>query len=534
MEFVNPSSFSSQCGLSTLAADRTKLIHVDSPGVTYTDEDIVAKYQYSHNVTSIVDNVLHVKPSAINLTFKTKRGVSKTGVMFVGWAGNNGSTTTAGLLAHKHNVHWETKTGMRKPDFFGSLTQSSTIRIGATDAALGPQVDYHVPFFSVVPMVDPTQLVVGGWDINGANMADAMRRACVLDVSLQQKLAPYMADLRPLPSMYYPDFIAANQEERADNVLKGTRKEHLAKIRQDIKDFKAKHKLDQVIVLWTANTERFTDIRPGLNMTADEVLHSIDIDDEEISPSQIFAVASILEGTPYINGSPQNTFVPGIEDLAERHRVYIGGDDFKSGQTKLKSVLVDFLISAGIKVESIASYNHLGNNDGKNLQAPMTFRSKEISKSNVVDDMVSANKILYEEGEHPDHVVVIKYIPHVGDSKRAMDEYTSSIFLGGTNTLVIHNTCEDSLLAAPLMIDLVLLTELMTRITYQVEGSTEWQSFRSVLSILSYMLKAPMVPRGTPVINALMKQQRAITNLLCALVGLPVDGDMMLEHRLRL
>ena len=104
----------------------------------------------------------------------------------------------------------------------------------------------------------------------------------------------------------------------------------------------------------------------------------------------------------------------------------------------------------------------------------------------------------------------------------------------GTNTLVIHNTCEDSLLAAPLMIDLVLLTELMTRITYQVEGSTEWQSFRSVLSILSYMLKAPMVPRGTPVINALMKQQRAITNLLCALVGLPVDGDMMLEHRLRL
>ena len=123
-------------------------------------------------------------------------------------------------------------------------------------------------------------------------------------------------------------------------------------------------------MLWTANTERFTDIRPGLNMTADEVLHSIDIDDEEISPSQIFAVASILEGTPYINGSPQNTFVPGIEDLAERHRVYIGGDDFKSGQTKLKSVLVDFLISAGIKVESIASYNHLGNNDGKNLQVP--------------------------------------------------------------------------------------------------------------------------------------------------------------------
>jgi myo-inositol-1-phosphate synthase len=155
---------------------------------------------------------------------------------------------------------------------------------------------------------------------------------------------------------------------------------------------------------------------------------------------QVFAVACILEGVNFINGSPQNTFVPGCLELAEEKQVYIGGDDFKSGQTKMKSVLVDFLIGSGIKVKSIVSYNHLGNNDGKNLSQPDMFRSKEISKSNVVDDMVAANRLLYEEDEHPDHCVVIKYVPHVGDSKRAMDEYCSEIFMGGTNTIIMHNT----------------------------------------------------------------------------------------------
>lgn len=175
----------------------------------------------------------------------------------------------------------------------------------------------------------------------------------------------------------------------------------------------------------------------------DEILASIKNNDPEVSPSNIFAVASILEGCPYINGSPQNTMVPGIIELATNHKVFIGGDDFKSGQTKMKSVLVDFLVSAGIKPMSIVSYNHLGNNDGKNLNAPKQFRSKEISKSNVVDDMVASNEILYAPGEHPDHCVVIKYVPFVKDSKRAMDEYSSSIFMNGLSTIVMHNTCED-------------------------------------------------------------------------------------------
>ena len=203
-------------------------------------------------------------------------------------------------------------------------------------------------------------------------------------------------------------------------------------------------------------------------------------------------MACTLESTPFINGSPQNTFVPGAIELAEKHGSFIGGDDFKSGQTKMKSALVDFLINAGIKLTSIASYNHLGNNDGKNLSSQKQFRSKEISKSNVVDDMVAANTVLYKNGEHPDHTVVIKYMPAVGDNKRALDEYYAEIFMGGHQTISLFNVCEDSLLASPLIIDLVILAEMMTRISWKVDDgsdSKDYKGFHSVLSILSYMLK---------------------------------------------
>ena len=195
------------------------------------------------------------------------------------------------------------------------------------------------------------------------------------------------------------------------------------------------------------------------------------------------------------------------------------------------SLLLSLSLSSGIKPVSIASYNHLGNNDGKNLNAPQTFRSKEISKSNVVDDMVASNRLLYGEGEHPDHIVVIKYVPYVGDSKRAMDEYTSEIFMGGKNTIAMHNTCEDSLLATPLILDLVILAEMCERIQIKKEGSEEWESFHSVLSLLSYLIKAPLVPRGTPVVNALFAQKQCITNIFRACLGLPAENNMMLEHK---
>ncbi|XP_013399714.1 inositol-3-phosphate synthase 1-A [Lingula anatina] len=502
-------------------------IQVESPNVRYTDDFIESQYDYETTEVRKENGKLVATPKKTRYTFRVERKVPRVGMMLVGWGGNNGSTVTAATLANKLGLSWRTKDGTRHANYYGSITQASTICLGS-----GPDGDIYVPFHDLLPMVRPDDLVIDGWDISSENLADSMERAKVLDYDLQVQLKPHMERLRPRPSLYYPDFIAANQADRADNVLPGYDKaEHLEKIRRDIRDFKVTSNLDKVIVLWTANTERFCDVCPGLNDTGDNLIKSIERGAAEISPSTIFAVASILEGCCYINGSPQNTFVPGVIDLAERERVYIAGDDFKSGQTKLKSVLVDFLVSAGIKPTSIVSYNHLGNNDGRNLSAPLQFRSKEISKSNVVDDMVASNGILYGPEEKPDHCVVIKYVPYVGDSKRAMDEYTSEIMMGGHNTIAIHNTCEDSLLASPIILDLVILAEMCQRIQFRVREEQEFQNFNAVLSILSYLCKAPLVPRGTPLVNALFRQRACIENIFRACIGLPPQNHMMLEHK---
>ncbi|KAJ2747759.1 Myo-inositol-1-phosphate synthase [Coemansia sp. BCRC 34301] len=507
---------------------------VDSPYVRYANGAIESDYLYDTTIVSRDSETgqLKAKPTKVHYQFQTKTSVGRVGLMLVGWGGNNGSTVTAAILANKQGISWETRKGTQEPNYFGSVMMASTVKLGVDENLR----DVYVPFNEVVPMAHPNDVVIGGWDINSMNIGDAMHRAQVLPVDLQRRVYDDLKTLKPLPSVYYPDFIAANQEERANNVLGGTKQEHLDKLRKDIRDFKQTNSLDRVIVMWTANTERYADVIAGVNDTADNLLQAIANGHAEVSPSTVFAVASILEGAPFVNGSPQNTLVPGAIELAERERSFVGGDDFKSGQTKIKSVLAEFLVNAGIKPLAITSYNHLGNNDGRNLSAPAQFRSKEISKSNVVDDMVGANNILFKKGEHPDHTIVIKYVPSVGDSKRALDEYVSEIFMGGLNTISIYNTCEDSLLASPLIIDLFMMTELMTRVAYRVKTDADsvepqWQPFHSVLSILSYMLKAPVVAPNTPVVNALAKQRMAMENILRAFVGLPPNNEMLLEHK---
>ncbi|KAL8409623.1 hypothetical protein RB594_007900 [Gaeumannomyces avenae] len=516
-----------------------ELFTVDSPNVVYTDDEIRSRYTYrTTEVAKGADGKYTATPRQTEYAFTVDRKVPKVGVMLVGWGGNNGSTITAAVLANRRGLTWETREGTQKPNYYGSVIMGSTVKLG-TDAET--RRDVNIPFHDVLPMVHPNDLVVGGWDISGLDLAACMDRAGVLEPTLKQQVRKEMGRMRPLPSVYYPDFIAANQGDRADNLIPGDRAcdAHVDRIRADVREFKARNGLDKVIVLWTANTERYAAEVAGVNDTADNLLAAISRGEAEVSPSTVFAVACVLEGVPFINGSPQNTFVPGAVQLAERHGVFVGGDDFKSGQTKMKSALVDFLISAGIKLTSIASYNHLGNNDGKNLSSYKQFRSKEISKSTVVDDMVEANSVLYAPGEHPDHTVVIKYMPAVGDSKRALDEYYGEIFMGGHQTISLFNVCEDSLLASPLIIDLVLVTEMMGRIKWKAVGEGEgeaaegdYKSFHSVLSVLSYMLKAPLTPPGTPVVNALAKQRAALTNIFRACVGLDPESDMTLEHKL--
>ncbi|CAG0920273.1 unnamed protein product [Notodromas monacha] len=421
---------------------------------------------------------------------------AKVGLLMVGWGGNNGSTLTAALVANRNRVSWRTRTGR-----------------------------------------------------HGMNLADALDRAQVLEPELRDQVRSELSSMVPMRAPFYADFVAGNQAERADNVLPGgdgDKAGHLAQLRGDLRAFRAAHPgMDKVFVVWTANTERLARVdEPGVHDSADALLRAIQTSHPQVSCSTLFGVAAALEGAVYINGSPQNTFVPGLVDLATRCGTHVAGDDFKSGQTKLKSVLVDFLVGAGLRPVAIASYNHLGNNDGRNLSEAAQFRAKELSKTNVVDDMVASNPVLYPPTNNnnnkshqlmhmmgPDHLVVIKYVPAVGDSKRAMDEYETEIFMGGRSTIAVHNVCEDSLLAAPLILDLVLLAELLTRVKTAGKDET-FRSMNTVLSLLSYMLKAPLVPEGRPVVNALFKQRAAIENLFRALVGLPPVDPLCIEQRL--
>lgn len=211
------------------------LFTVNSPNVVYTDNEIRSKYTY--RTTSVEQNgsgKYVATPKEIVYDFKVDRKVPKVGMMLVGWGGNNGSTVTAGIIANRRGLTWETREGPRKANYYGSVVMSSTMKLG-TDSKTAK--DVNIPFHDVLPMVHPNDLVIGGWDISAMNLAAAMDRAAVLEPTLKAMVGKEMAEMKPLPSIYYPDFIAANQEDRADNLIKGDKAsmEHVEQIRKDIR-----------------------------------------------------------------------------------------------------------------------------------------------------------------------------------------------------------------------------------------------------------------------------------------------------------
>lgn len=221
-------------GFSSTAAEHKDMFTVDSPNVTYTENEIKSKYSYyTTSVTDSGDGKYVAKPKETVYDFKVDRKVGKVGMMLVGWGGNNGTTVTAGIIANRRGLVWDTREGPRAANYYGSVVMASTMKLG-TEAKTGKEI--NVPFHNVLPMVHPNDLVIGGWDISGMNLAQAMDRAAVLEPTLKNMVKKEMAEMKPLPSIYYPDFIAANQEDRADNILEGSKASmaHVEKLRKDI------------------------------------------------------------------------------------------------------------------------------------------------------------------------------------------------------------------------------------------------------------------------------------------------------------
>lgn len=386
-----------------------------------------------------------IEPLEIPHTITVDQAAPKRlGIMLVGWGGNNGTTLTAGIIANQKKLSWKTRQGVHTANWYGSMTQSSVTKVGVEIDDLSDEVleNYNIEnrgkneqpkapigggkvvrdVFKVVkdlvPLVSAENLVVSGWDISGMNLYEACYRAKVLEPTLIDQLKEELESQVPLSAVFNPNYIASNQADRVDNIFQGTNQECVDKLRADIQAFSKT--VDKVIVLWSANTEKFyeDDLK-----TADEVEKLIS-DNTPIAGSMLYAVACAKEGVTFLNGSPQNTVSEGMIELFGKHKSFIGGADFKTGQTKFKSIMLDFFMGSGLRLASCMSYNHLGNNDGKNLNEPAQFRSKEISKAGVLSDEIEANKVLYpDDNKTVDHTIVIKYAPFTGDTKKAMDEY---------------------------------------------------------------------------------------------------------------
>jgi myo-inositol-1-phosphate synthase len=214
--------------------DNAPLFTVNSPNVVYSENAIETKYAYhTTEVTRGSGDKLVATPKAHSYNFKVDRKVGKVGMMLVGWGGNNGTTVTAGIIANRRGLVWDTREGKQEANYYGSVVMGSTIKLGTDEN--GQEI--NIPFHDMLPMVHPNDLVIGGWDISALGLADAMDRACVLEPSLKELVRKEMAELKPLPSIYYPDFIAANQEDRADNVIPGPKAswDHVEQLRKDIR-----------------------------------------------------------------------------------------------------------------------------------------------------------------------------------------------------------------------------------------------------------------------------------------------------------
>jgi myo-inositol-1-phosphate synthase len=207
---------------------------VNSPNVQYTNDQITSKYVYHTTSVTKSANGFVATPKQTSYDFKVDRKVGKVGMMLVGWGGNNGTTVTAGIIANRRGLVFETKEGPRPSNYYGSLVMGSTMKLGS-DAVTNEEI--NIPFHNVLPMVHPNDLVIGGWDISSMNLAEAMDRAQVLEPHLKQQVRKEMGLMTPLKSIYYPDFIAANQEDRADHVLDGSKASmaHVEHLRKDIR-----------------------------------------------------------------------------------------------------------------------------------------------------------------------------------------------------------------------------------------------------------------------------------------------------------
>lgn len=393
--------------------------------------------------------------------------------------------------------------GLGRP--IGSLTQLATIRLGRRDQGRSPRIA------ELVPLAGLDHLVFGGWDLFAANAYAAAVEADVLSKEHLELIRPELEAVRPWPAVFFPEYV---RRLRGEHVKREQARWALVDaVRDDIRRFRREHGLSRCVAVWCGSTETFvspSDVHE--NLRAFE--RGLDRDDPAISPSMIYAYACLLEGVGFANGSPNLCVDTGaLQELAREMRVPISGKDFKTGQTLMKTLIAPGLRARVLGIEGWFSTNILGNRDGEVLEDPGSFRNKEASKLGVLETILQPH-LQPELYGATDHKVCIEYYKPRGDRKEGWDAIDLFGWLDYPMQLKLNFLCRDSILAAPIVLDLALFTDLAARAG--LYGIQEW---------LSFYYKCPMTAPAIYPENDLFVQIMKLKNMLRWM-----SGETLITH----
>ena len=431
-----------------------------------------------------------------------KNSEGKLGVMIPGM-GAVATTFVAGVEAIRR--------GLAAP--IGSLTQMSTVRLGQRTDARSPKIK------DFVPLANLQDLVFTGWDVFDEDMYAAAMNAGVLDKELLRGLKPFLEDIKPMPAAFDRHYV---KNLDGKHIKKGKNKRDLVEqLRQDIRDFRKSSGTNRLVMMWCGSTEIF--LKPGpVHASVASFEKGLLKNDESIAPSMLYAYAALLEGIPFANGAPNLTVdLPVMQELSRQNSAPICGKDFKTGQTLMKTILAPGFKARMLGVSGWYSTNILGNRDGEVLDDPGSFKTKEESKLSVLEHILQPD--LYPDlYKNIFHKVSINYYPPRGDNKEGWDNIDIFGWLGYPMQIKVDFLCRDSILAAPIVLDLVLFLDLAQRSTQlQSIGIQEW---------LSFYFKSPMTAPGLYPEHDLFIQLMKLKNTLRHLKGEELITHLGLEY----
>ncbi len=422
----------------------------------------------------------------------------KLGILLVG-LGAVSTTLVAGVEAIKR--------GISQP--VGSLSQMGTIRLGKRTDNRSPKIK------DFVPLAFLDDIVFGAWDIFHDNAFEAASNAGVLDKDLLNQVSEPLSSLKPMPAVFEQNYV---KRLHGDNVKTGNKMELAEQLIADIARFKLEHDCTRLVMVWAASTEIYLQ-ESGVHETLEAFERGLYDSDPLIAPSMIYAYAAIRSGVPFANGAPNLAVdIPALTKLAEDKRVPICGKDFKTGQTLMKTILAPGLKSRMLGLDGWYSTNILGNRDGEVLDDPENFKTKEESKLSVLEHIFQP-EVYPELYKDFSHVVRINYYPPRGDNKEGWDAIDIFGWLGYKMQIKIDFMCRDSILAAPLALDLALFMDLAQRAG--MRGVQEW---------LSFYFKAPQTAPGLYPEHDLFIQLMKLKNTLRHMRGEELITHLGLEY----